>query len=130
MTWWYTRFHLSICKRIWSWDISAENIDVQKPRTTKTLENQSLNFAFGASFELNNVTGSPTLGFNNSNTISLRSERVGSEKRPSSTHIAGVTGANRVVDAGHVGAAGSEIGVARLYDFALETGSYDTQNLY
>ena len=28
----------------------------------------------------------------------------------------------------HVGAAGSEIGVARLYDFALETGSYETQN--
>ena len=109
--------------------LRAENVDVQKPRTTKTLENQSLNFAFGPSFQLNNVTGSPTLGFNNSNTISLRSERVGSEKRPSSTHIAGpATGANNVIDAGHVGAAGSEIGVARLYDFALETGSYNTQN--
>ena len=85
------------------------------------------------SFELNNVTGSPTLGFNNSNTISLRSERVGSEKRPNNSdtfpHVASpATGANRVIDAGHVGAAGSEIGVARLYDFALETGSYDTQN--
>ena len=52
----------------------------------KTLKNQSINFGFGPSFELNNVTGSPTLGFNNSNTISLRSERVGSEGRPSSSH--------------------------------------------
>ena len=104
-------------------------MDVDKPRSVKVAKNQSINFGFGPSFELNNVTGSPTLGFNNSNTISLRSERVGSEKRPSSTHIAGpATGANNVIDAGHVGAAGSEIGVARLYDFALETGSYDTQN--
>ena len=63
-------------------------LDVNKPRTVKVLKNQSINFGFGPSFELNNVTGSPTLGFNNSNTISLRSERVGSEKRPSSTHIA------------------------------------------
>ena len=109
--------------------LQAFNKDVLKPRSTKTVENQSLNFAFGPSFELNNVTGSPTLGFNNSNTISLRSERVGSEKRPSSTHVASpATGTNRVVDAVAVGAAGSDIGVARLYDFALETGSYNTQN--
>ena len=107
----------------------ATNMDVDKPRSVKVAKNQSINFGFGPSFELNNVTGSPTLGFNNSNTISLRSERVGSEKRPSSTHTAGpATGTNRVVDAGHVGAAGSEIGVARLYDFALESGSYNTQN--
>ena len=26
------------------------------------LQNQSINFGFGPSFELNNVTGSPTLG--------------------------------------------------------------------
>ena len=104
--------------------LRSNNFDVVKPRSVKTLKDQSLNFGFGPSFELNNVTGSPTLGFNNSNTISLRSERVGSEKRPSSTHIA-IAGN---IDGGHVGAAGSEIGIARLYDFALETGSYNTQN--
>ena len=102
----------------------ASNFDVVKPRAVKTLKTQSINFGFGPSFELNNVSGSPTLGFNNSNTISLRSERVGSEGRPSSTHVA-IGGQN---DAGAVGAAGSEIGVARLYDFALESGSYNTQN--
>ena len=108
----------------------ATNMDVLKPRQVKTVQNQSINFGFGPSFQLNNVTGSPTLGFNNSNTISLRSERVGSEKRPSSTHVASpATGTNRVVDAGAVGAAGSEIGVARLYDFALETGSYTFKTL-
>ena len=61
----------------------ASNFDVVKPRSVKTLKNQSINFGFGPSFQLNNVSGSPTLGFNNSNTISLRSERVGSEGRPS-----------------------------------------------
>ena len=60
-------------------------MDVDKPRSVKVAKNQSINFGFGPSFELNNVTGSPTLGFNNSNTISLRSERVGSEGRPNNS---------------------------------------------
>ena len=106
--------------------LRASNFDVVKPRQTNSLKNQSVNFGFGPSFRMNNVSGSPTLGFNNSNTISLRSERVGSESRPNNSstfpHIA-VGGQN---DAGHVGAAGSEIGIARLYDFALESGSYNT----
>ena len=39
----------------------ASNFDVVKPRSVKTLKNQSINFGFGPSFELNNVSGSPTL---------------------------------------------------------------------
>ena len=46
----------------------STNLDVPKPRSVKVAKNQSLNFGFGPSFQLNNVTGSPTLGFNNSNT--------------------------------------------------------------
>ena len=87
-------------------------VDIQKPRDVKTLKGQSVNFGFGPSFTLNNLTGSPIVGFNTSNTVSLRSERVGSEGQPSVSH----------------GAAGKEIGVARIYDSALETGSYNTSN--
>ena len=87
-------------------------IDVQKPRDVKTLKGQSINFGFGPSFTVNNLSGSPIIGFNTSNTLSLRSERVGSEKQPSVSH----------------GLAGKEIGVARIYDSALETGSYNTSN--
>ena len=42
------------------------------------------------------------------NTISLRSERIGSAR--TDQH-------------------GEEIGIARVYDFALESGSYNTSNL-
>ena len=92
--------------------------DVQKPRDVKTLEGQSVNFGFGPSFTVNNVTGSPVIGFNNANTLSLRSERVGSNKQPKKSSGSGSKADNN--------AAGKEIGVARLYDFALESGSYDT----
>ena len=86
---------------------SSTLVDVPKPRTTKTLENQAINFGFGPTFEVNNVYGSATIGFNTSNTISLRDERVGSDPEAR---------------------AGKEIGVARIYDFALESGSYDSTN--
>lgn len=79
-------------------------LDVPKARTTKNLSNQSVNFGFGPSFSVNNVTGSPFIGFDSTNHISLRSQRVG---------------------AALTAAAGKEIGVARVYDFALESGSYE-----
>ena len=79
-------------------------LDVPKARTTKNLKNQSVNFGFGPSFSVNNVTGSPILGFDSTNYLSLRNERVGSDS---------------------TSASGKEIGVARIYDFALESGSYE-----
>ena len=96
--------------------------DVQKPRDVNTLTAQSINFGFGPSFTVNNVTGSPIIGFNTSATLSLRSERVGSNGQPSHDHYA----PNGSIDGGHIGAAGKEIGVCRIYDFALESGSYNT----
>jgi hypothetical protein len=83
-------------------------LDVPKPRTTKTIENQAVNFGFNPTLIVNNVTGSPLIDFNTSTTLSLRDERVGIDSR---------------------GAAGSEIGIARVYDFVLEQGGYDVQNL-
>ncbi len=80
-------------------------IDVVKPRTTRLVENQAVNFAFGPTLEVNNVNGSPIVGFNTSTILSLRDQRVGSSATT---------------------APGAEIGLARVYDFVLESGSYNT----
>ena len=87
--------------------ISPTFLDIEKPRTVKTLENQSINYNTGPTLSLNNVSGSPTIGIGNTYVLSLRSERVGTS--------------NTI-------APGKEIGVARVYDFKLESGSYSTSN--
>ena len=81
---------------------SATFLDAKKPRTTNKLENQQVNFGFGPSFKINNAYGSAAIGFNTTNTLSLRSQRVGYTTAP----------------------AGKEIGVARIYDSKLDTGTY------
>ena len=87
--------------------ISSSFLDVEKPRTTKTLENQSINYNTGPTLSLNNVQGTPIIGIGNTYILSLRDERVGTS--------------NTV-------APGKEIGVARVYDFRLESGSYSFTN--
>jgi hypothetical protein len=87
--------------------ISSTFLDCPKPRTTKTLENQSLNYNTGPTLKLNRVYGSPKIGIGNTYVLSLRDSRVGSDQKVSS---------------------GKEIGVARVYDFRLESGAYDTSN--
>ena len=84
--------------------IAPTLIDFNKPRTTNNLEDQSVNFGFDPQLNLNRVTGSATIGINTSLTLSLRSDRVG---------VNSLT------------APGSEIGLARVYDFVLESGAYD-----
>ena len=88
--------------------ISPTFLDASKPRTTKTLENQSINYNTGPTFTLNRVYGSPTIGVGNTYILSLRDQRVGSSS---------------------LTASGKEIGVARVYDFRLESGSYNSTNL-
>ena len=83
-------------------------VDFNKPRTTKNLENQSISFGFGPSFNVNNVTGNPAFGIDTTYELSLRNRRVGSNP---------------------LTASGTEIGRARIYDFDLEGGSYDATNL-
>ncbi len=56
---------------------------------------------------MNRVFGSPTIGIGNTYVLSLRNERVGTSQTT---------------------APGKEIGVARVYDFRLESGSYSTSN--
>jgi len=87
--------------------ISPTFLDSPKPRTTKTLENQAINYNTGSTLKLNRVYGSPTIGIGNTYVLSLRDQRVGSAQTT---------------------APGKEIGVARVYDFRLESGSYNTSN--
>ena len=82
-------------------------LDVEKPRTTKTIKNQSIIYNTGSTFVLNRVYGSPTVGIGNTFVLSLRDERVGSAATE---------------------AAGKEIGVARVYDFRLDSGAYSLEN--
>jgi len=85
--------------------ISTTLVDFDKPRTTKTLNDQSIIYSTGATYSLNRVYGSPSLGISTSYTVSLRDSRVGADQ---------------------YSASGKEIGIARVYDFALESGSYNT----
>ncbi len=87
--------------------VSTTFLDVDKPRTTQTLENQSIVYNTGPTLRLNRVYGAPRVGLGNTFVLSLRDERVGSSSAT---------------------AAGKEIGVARVYDYRLESGSYNSSN--
>ena len=80
-------------------------IDVEKPRTTKTIKNASIPFNMGSLIKVNNVLGAPTisLGGNNTNVVQLRSQRVGTNK---------------------ILAQGLQVGEARVYSFGLSDASY------
>ena len=82
-------------------------LDVAKPRTTKTLKSQQINYKTGETLKLNRVYGSPSIGIGNTYILSLRNTRVGL----SSEQIAG-----------------KEIGLARVYDFSLDSGAYNASN--
>ena len=80
-------------------------VDVEKPRTTKTIKNASIPFSMGSLVKLNNVHGVPkiSLGGDDTNVVQLRNQRVGA------------TPAN---------ASGLQVGEARVYSFALSDASY------
>jgi hypothetical protein len=88
--------------------LSNSFLDFEKPRTTKTLTNQSINYTNGVTYTVNRVYGAPNIGISTSTIISLRNQRVGQTR-------------NLEV--------GKEVGLARVYDFYLENGSYDIDNL-
>ena len=85
-------------------NLGTQLLDFVKPRTTKELRNQYINFANGSSFTLNRVYGAPSLEIDGSYIVSLRDSRVGVSQTT---------------------APGKEIGLARVYDFALESGLYN-----
>lgn len=87
--------------------ISTNFLDVPKPRTTASVNDQAIKFNTGSTFILNRTYGSPITGIGNTYVLSLRDERVGTSR---------------------ISAPGKEIGVARVYDFSLDSGSYDASN--
>ena len=87
--------------------ISSNFLDCPKTRTTKLVEGQSISYNTGSTFKLNRVYGSPTIGIGNTYVLSLRDSRVGSSS---------------------ISEPGKEIGLARVYDFKLNSGSYNTSN--
>ena len=78
-------------------------LDVEKPRETKEIKKQSFVFDKTSSIFVNRVYGAPNTTLGTNATVSLRDQRTGST---------------------HANAAGSEIGVARVYDFKLEAERY------
>ncbi len=86
---------------------STKFTDCPKPRTTKTFKSQAVNYNAGATVRVNRVYGQPLIGVGNTYVVSLRNGRQAS-----------VQGT----------ADGGEIGLARVYDFALESGSYSKTN--
>ena len=89
--------------------IDATYLDVEKPRTTNTIEDQSIIYNTGPTLKVNNVNRTPSVGIGSTYVLSLRDERVGP-----------------IDDADDP--PGNEIGLARVYDFRIESGAYDTAN--
>ena len=87
--------------------LSSTFIDVPKPRDVATVKNQSIIYNTGPTFKVNSVFRTPTVGIGSTYVLSLRDERVGvnSESAP-----------------------GQEIGLARVYDFRLESGTYEVSD--
>jgi hypothetical protein len=88
-------------------NISATYVDFEKPRTTNTNTDVNVTYLTGPTYTLNRVTGAPNLNLASPFIVSLQNSRVG---------ISSTT------------AGGKEIGLARVYDFALESGSYSASN--
>ena len=84
--------------------VASAFLDADKPRTTLLNEDQNIIYNTGPALKLNNVYGTPTIGIGNTYILSLRDERVGVDQ---------------------TGVPAKEIGVARVYDIELESGSYD-----
>jgi len=77
--------------------IGSTSLDNVKPRTTKKKENLSVPVTIGNNIQVENLYGSPTVGFNNTYTVQLRDRRLN--------------------DAGLLDSTSNVIGNARIYDF-------------
>ena len=83
--------------------IASTIIDVPKPRTTRDVNNVSIEFNAGSQIGLNNIYGSPAIGIGTTATVELLSNRmVGSSYHST----------------------GNAIGQARVYDFKADAASF------
>lgn len=79
-------------------------IDASKPRDKGSVSGEGIQFDTGPKFTVANVYGQPSVGIGTTAYLSLRSDRIDSSNRLSPS--------------------GSEIGVARAYDFSLDSTDY------
>ncbi len=82
--------------------ISTTSLDVEKPRTTQRVSNESIPFSLGRQIELNHVSGSPIIGIGTDSYVNLFNKRTAT------------------VGEGN----GEQIGVARLYDIKVKNVGY------
>ena len=88
--------------------ISPTFLDVPKPRTTNEVKDETIIYNTGPTLKLNTARGIPSIGIGNTYVVTLRDRRINSSSR--------------------YAAQGGEVGVARVYDMALESGSYDASD--
>ena len=88
--------------------LATTYLDCPKPRETKKLEGQAIEYSTGRQLRVNGAYGVPEIGIGNTYIVSLRNQRVDSSRRT---------------------ADGTEIGVARVYDTSLDFGSYSRTSL-
>ena len=79
-------------------------LDIEKPRDKKEIELSSVPFKFGNKFQINNVNGTPKLGININNAITLSNQR---KTTANATSITGTT-----------------IGTAKVYAFENTDAAY------
>ena len=84
---------------------STTYLDCPKPRTSKLLEHQAIEYSTGRQIKVNGAYGLPEIGIGNTYIVSLRDQRISTNRRT---------------------ADGEEIGVARVYDNSLSGGSFNT----
>jgi len=88
--------------------VGSTVLDVEKPRTTKSVPTARIPFAMGSLLKVNNVFGAPIIGVNNTNTIGLFNSRRDGQ------------GTGGTVNAG----SGTRIGDARVYWFGVSDAPY------
>ena len=82
--------------------LTTSQLDINKPRQTDTAINEAIPFSVGNQIILNNVYGSIPVGINTASVVKLYSDRTATPGTSS----------------------GTEIGVARVYDFKLKNSEY------
>jgi hypothetical protein len=87
--------------------ISTTEVTVEKTRSTRTIENEVINYDAGTSLTLNRGYGTPIVGLATTAYISLMDSRIGV-----SSHVS----------------VGTTIGVARVYDFIPESDYVDNKS--
>ena len=85
--------------------LSTTYLDCPKPRTSKTLHHQGINYNTGRQLVVKSIYGLPEVGIGNTYIVSLRDRKIGATRKDAN---------------------GQEIGVARVYDHSLNGGSFNT----